>query len=55
MPTNIDYEIYNYCSRCDQRFLKPINRCQNSWCRTKLRIMSRSYGRLKRQESSHRY
>lgn len=34
---SIDYSVYNYCSVCDQKYLKPINRCLNRWCNQKLR------------------
>lgn len=56
MPTNIDYEIFNYCCCCDTCYPKPIDRCQNSWCRQKLRIASSTmYSRNRRNESVHRY
>ena len=34
-PTRLDYDVYNFCSTCNQKYLKDVFRCFD--CKRKVR------------------
>ena len=50
---SINYNIHNYCTRCEEKFLKPIIRCE--FCGHKLRTHSINLKNARRLKGDIKY